>query len=58
MSYVFYRDQRKLNLFGRGGKNYMRRFAGERLNPKFTKKTVKFTGRRVRVMACFLARVL
>ena len=35
---VFFSDENKFNLFDNYGKNYLRRFESEALNPKCTKK--------------------
>ena len=46
---VFFSDESKFNVFGSDGKKFVRRFVGERLNKKCTKKTVKFGGGSVMV---------
>lgn len=46
---VFFSDESKFNVLGSDGKKYVRRFAGERLKEKCTKKTVKFGGGSVMV---------
>ena len=43
----------KFNLFGSDGVNYVRRFQGEKLNVKYTKKTVKFGGGSIMVFGMF-----
>ena len=50
---MFFSDKSKFNLFGNDGKYYVQRFQSEALNPKRTKKTVKFGGGSVMVFRMF-----
>lgn len=52
---VFFSDESKFNLFGSDGNNFVRRFSGERLDKKCTKKTVKFGGGSVMVFGMMSA---
>lgn len=50
---IFFSDESKFNLFGSDVKKYVRRFEGEALSQKCTKKTVKFGGGSVMVFGMF-----
>ena len=50
---LFFSDESKFNLFRNDGKNNVKRYIGERLSAKCTKKTVKFGGGSVMVFGMF-----
>jgi transposase len=50
---VIFSDESKFNLFNSDGMKYVRRPIGKRLNPKYTKPTVKHGGGSVMVWGCF-----
>ncbi len=54
-SKVHFSDESKLIFFGSDGKHYVHHQTGERLNPKFVKKSVKGGGGSVMVCRMFSA---
>jgi transposase len=52
---VIFSDESKFNLFGSDGRQYVWRRDGEALDPRYTKKTVKYGGGSVMVWGCVTA---
>ena len=50
---VVWSDKSKFNLHGPDGRTYVRRLPNKELDPKYTRKTVKFSGGSVMVWGCF-----
>jgi len=55
---VLFSDEKKFNLFGSDGINYVRRPSGERFNPRYTKPTVKHGGGCIMVYGAFSRNII
>lgn len=50
---VLWSDETKINFFGSDGKMFIRRPKNQQLNPKYTRKTVKYGGGNIMIWGCF-----